>query len=249
MSSRYFVLNILLFFVVLLMAFTNYETWIYPLNSLPDKGVMPKGSETKNENPPMEAFAKEPMSSPAYSLISEKNVFSPERKEFSTTPVEQPKPPARPQIILYGVAITPDYQSASVLNPGRPLYKGERETKTIKVGDRMGGYQLAKILPDRITMEASGDSFDVLLYDPKVPKKKSEIRTAEVKTAQPFPVATATDVQKPGPQGAVLIAKESVPERPAPPQSPLYRGTNFPNRSLARKSRAALLSQAKDSQK
>jgi len=243
------VLDILLFFVVLLMAFTNYETWSHSINSLPEKGIMPKGSETKNENPPLEASAKESVSSLSYSLISEKNVFSPERKEFSTTPVEQPKPLARPQIILYGVAITPEYQSASVLNPGRTLHKGERETKTIKVGDRMGENKLAKILPDRITMEASSDSFDVLLYDPKGPKKKPEIRTAEAKTVRPLPVAAATEVQKPGPQAAEIIAKESVRGQPGTTPPVRFRDSNFPNRESARRSRAALLSQGNVSQK
>ena len=164
------------------MVFTNYETWSPSMKLAPDQGITPKASETENANPPMGAFDKEPLSGSPYSLISEKNVFSPERKEFPTTSVEQPKTLPRPQIILYGVAITPDYQSASVLNPGRPLHKGEREIKTLKVGERLGGYQLAKILPDRITMEAPGDSFDVLLYDPKAPNKKPEIRVAEVKT-------------------------------------------------------------------
>ncbi len=70
-------------------------------------------------------------------------------------------------MILYGVVVGDDYQSASVSSPGRSLRKGERETMILKMGDRIGGYKLAKIAADRITMEAAGDSFEVLLYDRK----------------------------------------------------------------------------------
>ena len=31
----------------------------------------------------------------------------------------------RPQITLYGVVIAEDYQIASIINPGRPLHKGD----------------------------------------------------------------------------------------------------------------------------
>ena len=44
---------------------------------------------------------------------------------------------------------------------------------TVKLGDQIGEFKLAKILPDRITMEAAGDSFEVLLYDPRTPKTKN----------------------------------------------------------------------------
>lgn len=82
----------------------------------------------------------------------------------------------RPQIVLYGVTIFGDYQSASVVNPGRPLRKGERETLTIKIGEKIGEYKLAKVLSDRITLEAEEDTFEVLLYDPKMPKKELILR-------------------------------------------------------------------------
>ena len=185
----------------------------------------------------------------SYVSIGQRNIFSPERREFSSTPGGQSKPTPRPQIILYGVVITPDYQSASVLNPGRPLYKGERETKTIKVGDQMGGYKLAKILPDRITMEAKGDSFDVLLYDPRAPKKRGETRIAEAKTVQPSPVAAGAEIQKPGPQATAIITKEPAPERVTPSPPIRFRGDNFPNRALSRQERSALISQTNASQK
>jgi FKBP-type peptidyl-prolyl cis-trans isomerase len=78
-------------------------------------------------------------------------------------------------VILYGVTIAGDFQAASLVNPGRPLKKGERETMTVKIGEKIGEYKLAKIQPDRITMESNGDSFEVLLYDSRNPKKRMEV--------------------------------------------------------------------------
>jgi type II secretory pathway component PulC len=196
MSFKYFVLNTLLCFAILLIAIKNYETWNHSIGLVPHTGIVPEKSETKNENPPMIASTKEPVSTESYHLLSEKNIFDPERKDFpiSTTAVmaEAKKPIVRPQIVLYGVVIAADYQSATVVNPGRPLRRDEREALTLKIGEKIGEYKLAKILPDRIAMENSGDTFEVLLYDSKNPKKRMEIRTETkpvmIASAQPSPV-------------------------------------------------------------
>jgi len=43
---------------------------------------------------------------------------------------------------------------------------------TVKEGQRVGEYTVAKVSPDRITLESPGDSFDILLYDPTKQKKR-----------------------------------------------------------------------------
>jgi hypothetical protein len=112
-------------------------------------------------------------------VIAEKNVFNPDRKEFSTAAAAaMSKPISRPQVTLQGFVLAEGYQSASIVNPGRPLHKGERETKSMRIGDMVGEYKLSKILPDRILLEAGEDSFEVLLYDPRSPKKRVEVKTA-----------------------------------------------------------------------
>ena len=121
MSFKYFVLNILLCFVIILIGVENYETWNHSFELLPDTGIVRKKSETINENPPMVTSTKEPMSIQSYILVSEKNMFSPDRKDFPIVTVNKSNPTTRPQVILYGVAIAGDYQAASVVNPGRPL--------------------------------------------------------------------------------------------------------------------------------
>jgi hypothetical protein len=229
MSSRYGVLGFLLFCVVLLLAYKNYEIWSHPLEWAPKKEAVRK-AQAKTESLATEG-RKEPSPHESILVIAEKNIFNPDRIEFPLLPVEQAKPLVRPQVILYGVMITDDYQTASVVIPGRPLLKGEREIKTIKLGDQMGDYKLTKILPDRITLEAKEDSFEVLLFDPRFPKKRTEMKTttkpAEVASPLPVPAPIPAPVRPPTPAapGPTLRPprpvtaepmRESVIETPAP---------------------------------
>ena len=153
------VLSLLLFFAIFILALKNYKTWTFPVEVLPEKGVTKKSVE-KIESPPAVAGQKESTDIQSYIFVSDKNIFSPERKEFPVTPPpQQVKPPTvRPQIVLYGVTMVGDYQSASVVNSGRPVKPGERPMMSVKVGDQIGEFKVAKILADRITMEAVEDS-------------------------------------------------------------------------------------------
>ncbi len=197
---KYKVLNFILFAVVLSTAFMNYETWSHSNGSA--KGVAQRPEvRVENQNKTAALAAKEePESAQSFRMIAEKNIFNPERKDFPSAglnPVEQPKPVIRPQVILSGVVIFDDYQAASVSSPGRPLRKGEREAMTLKLGDKIGEYKLAKIADDRITLEAAGDSFQVLLHDGKKPKTRVEVKTAiqpisEARTTQSAPATPPT---------------------------------------------------------
>ena len=248
MSSRYGVLCFLLFLVLLLLAYENYETWSRPIQwAAPKEGA--KRTEGKGE--PISAFeaAQKLFPSDSVPLIAQNNIFNPDRKEFpviTSMTAEQAKPVVRPQIVLYGVMIADDYQTASIINPGRPMLKGEREIKTLKVGDRVGEYKVTKILPDRITVEAPGDSFEVFLYDSKSPKKRSEVKTtsrpAEVTSTLPAPPAapkppgTAPPISpQPTPSPAekgrdrVIEGQAPRPVTPAPaPDAEIWRGRRSP---------------------
>ena len=190
MSTKYFILSFLLLFIIFLLILKNYELWTVPLEEGPEKEIVKK-TEKKPEILLMAAVQKNPASLQSQLFISEKNIFNPERKEFPILGGGTKKPIVRPQIVLYGVTLAGDYQSASVANPGMPLKKGERELMTVKVGNQVGEYKLAKILSDRITMEAEGDSFEVLLYDPRMPKRRMDVKTEAkpptITSTQPVP--------------------------------------------------------------
>ncbi|MDH4268327.1 MAG: hypothetical protein OEW45_22095 [Deltaproteobacteria bacterium] len=174
MASRYAVLNVLLFFIILLLIFKNDEIWTPPKLAYKKEG----GKKVEAQAAPLPALAvtQEPPLRESFTVIAEKNIFHPDRKEFSLLTVESAKLKVRPPLQLYGVMIANDVQTASIANPTKPLPKGERETKTIKIGDQVGDYKLTQILPDRIVLEAPGDTYEVLLYDPKSPKKRAAVK-------------------------------------------------------------------------
>jgi hypothetical protein len=237
MSLRYGVFCLLLCFIVLLLALKNYELWTRPIAGTLEEGEIRK-AETKTEGPPILGSQRAAMPIASYIFVADKNIFSPERKEFSIIGLDQSKPMTRPQIVLYGVTISRDYQSATIVNPGRPLRKGEREMMTLTIGDRVGEYKLAKILPDRITMEAGEDSFEVLLFDSTMPKRrtftKTESKPAEVTSTSPTPVPApapvprAAGAPKPPEPPRERVIEPPLP-RPVPPTPAPYPGT-YPGR-------------------
>lgn len=247
MSSRYGFLAFFVLALVLLLILKNYELWTQPIKFVPEKKVA-KRSQSKPEGKPgvpsTIGTEKNPTSIKSYIAIAEKNIFSPERKDFPIPAGNGKKELVRPQVVLYGVTILGDYQAASIANPGRPLRKGERETFSVKPGERIGEYRLTKILSDRITLEAEGDTFEVLLYDSKMPKKRTDVRT-EVKPSapsgtQPVPAgppphttATAPTPTPPRPtppaaQGRVATPAPPVPVSPSPPAPYTRRGGRMP---------------------
>ena len=218
MSLRYAVLSLLALFIVVLLVFKNYEIWTLPIEVVPEKGVAKKSGATL-ESPSAVGVQKETKSIDSYIFISEKNIFHPERKEFPIQLGPGKKPNVRPQIILYGVTVMGDYQSATIVDPTRPPKKGRREMLTLMKGEQIGEYKLAKILPDRITLEAAEDTFEVLLYDPKVAKKRSDIKT-ETKPAavtSTLPAPASPEAPKPAPPTTAEKPRVAVQERVSTP--------------------------------
>lgn len=178
-KSQRFIFFIPLFLLVLSMVGVQMMT--SPVPSAHGREE-PKKQEVKPEtkvDPPLTPDkGKMEVPSIPYSELAGRNIFSPERREFSTSTSDGArKPLVRPHVILYGVTIAGDFKSATLVQSGRPLRKGEREMLTLKVGESIGEYKLAKVLPDRVTLEAEGDSFEILLYDPARPKQRVAVKT------------------------------------------------------------------------
>jgi hypothetical protein len=214
MTPKYGIFIFLLLFIIFLLGLKNYEVWTHPLEIKKENETLKKPERTP-ETPSAIPRSEIGTGSITSSLfIAEKNIFSPERKEFPIQLREQSKPLSRPQIILYGVTISEGYQSATVANPGRPLRKEERETFTLRIGERVGEYKLASILPDRITMESSGDSYEVLLYDPRTAKRR--IDTTKSVASIPAPPISP----KEGLEEAKETAQEKIIKPPPDPTGP-----------------------------
>ncbi len=208
MSPRYVVIGLVAVLVISLLVMKNVETWTRPIETAPER-TSAKKQEAKAENPPAARPQKVEGSEQPYVAIAGKNIFSPDRKDFPVQAAGGAKPIVRPQVVLYGVTIGDGFQFASIVNPGRRLLRGERETMSVKVGEKIGDYKLAKIASDRITLEAEGDVFEVLLYDPKSPKRRSDVRTATA--PPPVPAAPAA------PSAAHTQPAQQVPPRVASP--------------------------------
>jgi hypothetical protein len=221
MTSRYGIFCLILFFAVLGLGFKNYETWSQTGGAVIKREV-PKKPETRTETLPAAAPPAETILREAYKPIAEKNIFHPERQEFSVTGAEQSKPSARPQIALYGVVVAGEYQSATIVSPGKSLGKGERDARTVRLGDLIGDYKVEKIQEDRIVMESAGDSFEVLLYDPNAPKRRIEVKTP----VQPVAVTSSVGGPSLAP-GTPASPAPITPPRP-PPGSPTPSGQPAP---------------------
>jgi hypothetical protein len=248
MSRRFWLINLLLIFILVLLFMKVYDVWTRPST----RGVEAVASKPKPvaSLPPVSVVGKkETAPTKGFQSISEKNLFSPERKEFPI--MASPgggKGSGRPTVALYGVTLGEDYQSALITNPVRRPERGERETMSVKVGDKVGEYQVAKISADRITLENEADSFDVLLYDPSQPKKRPAPSTPPPPTtARPTPTPRAPTPSPGTPPRPVTpspgVSQPSLPPPPTAPgmsQSPLPppAGRQPASRNLLRQRRA-----------
>ncbi|MEW6377523.1 MAG: hypothetical protein AB1502_17260 [Thermodesulfobacteriota bacterium] len=208
---------ILLLAIMLLLAMGAGQPWTspVPLAFGREEGKKPEArKDARMETHAPTAGTNSGPSNMPYTGLAEKNIFSPERKEFPifSTPEPTRKPQARPQVVLYGVTIAGDYQSASIVQLGRALRKGEREMLTLKVGERIGEYKLVKIMPDRITLETEGDTFEILLYDPAKPKQRTTVKT------ESKPVSITSTLPGPAAAPSIEATKTDVTRTPVPRQ-------------------------------
>jgi len=234
MSSKYGFLCFLALSLVLLLIVKNYEIWTQPIEWAPEENMGKRSQgklETRSEGPSTIGIHKNPTSMQSYVSIAEKNVFSPDRRDFPVPIGTGARQVVRPQIVLYGVTIIGDYKAASMANPGRPLQKGERETFTLKMGERVGEYKLAEVLPDRVTLEAEGDKFEVLLYDQSKSKRRIDVRTeskpASITSTQPVPSPPVPGLPTPAPKPTPATPSTVVP-RPIPPVGPVQERVTTP---------------------
>ena len=233
MSLKYGFLSFLVFCVCLFVFLKNYEVRTQPLVQTLEKSVEKKAEEKPKIPLPMAVQKYSNVARP-HIPIAEKNIFSPDRKDFPIAGVVKSNPVMRPQLVLYGVTIAGDFQAASITSPGRPLLKGEHETLTLKVGEKIGAYKLARVHPDRVTLQNTNDSFEVLLYDPKSPKKRMEVRTetkppavttpSHASTASSATIGTSSSQafpEKASPVASLEKPKEPARQQVVPPPPPL----------------------------
>lgn len=197
--------------------------------SLPPAKETAAGSAQK-EVPPQKFSAAD------YALISEQNLFHPERKIPPEKQQEKVLP--KPDLFLYGTLITDKTSYAFVEDRKAPHStpgRGKRQI-TLKKGESLGGYILSEIEANRIVL-VKGEERLVVRLDDKEKRKAGEAQAlqmgarpaaggmpANIPAAPPFPPAAPSSAQQaavppePGGSGVVGSRLYSAPAGSAAPQ-------------------------------
>jgi hypothetical protein len=116
-----------------------------------------------------------------YMVISEENLFHPERKIPAEKTAEQPLP--KPEFVLYGTLITDDLKLAYLEDlkaPRSTSGRGKRQV-ALKQGDSLSGFALKKIETGKVVMVRGDDTIVVPIIDP------AHVREGQTTTVQAEP--------------------------------------------------------------
>ena len=150
--------------------------------------------------------------SPAdYAVISEQNLFHPERKIPPEKKDETAIP--RPDVVLYGTLITDDMSMAFVEDKKAPYStpgRGKRQV-SLKKGDNLNGYILREVETNRIVLVKGEDKIVVMLNEGE--KRKAG--------AAPAPQATSTMPSVGAPPAMIPSSPPAGPALPKAATSPV----------------------------
>jgi hypothetical protein len=149
-----------------------------------------------------------------YAVISDRNLFHPERKIPPEKKPENTVP--KPEVLLYGTLITDDASYAFIEDMKAPYStpgRGKRQI-TLKKGDHLSGYTVGEIEANRIVLVKGEEKVTVMLDD------GDKKRTSE-SPATPAAARAATGGTGPSPP----MVSSSPQALPSPPQTvPLRPG-------------------------
>lgn len=112
-----------------------------------------------------------------YAVISQRDLFRPERREpppppppppvVAPQPPPPPPPPPPPQVVLEGVAIFPADQIRVALISDPTLTQGK--AKDFRQGETLGGWTIAEVLADKIILRQGERSAEIKMKKPASP--------------------------------------------------------------------------------
>ncbi len=151
-----------------------------------------------------------------YSIISDENLFHPERK----IPIEkkEEKPLPKPEFVLYGTLISENLSLAYLEDLKEPYTSPGRGKRQIplRAGDTLSGFTLKEIYTDKVVMIRGEEKIVLNLTDPI--RKKRELITSTEKA----------DVPKSSDEKAPSLAASKTPvqeQRIEKPKQPLSKKT------------------------
>ncbi len=188
---------------------------LVPILTVEVKVPLPAGTPPAKTAAPKEASGPAAIPSPQdYSVVTEKNLFHPERTLTAAKKEEATVP--KPDFVLYGTLISENVRIAYMSDRKAPRTspgRGKRQT-ALKTGESMSGYTLKEVLPDRVIMVRGDDRIEVRVI---APGGKKERGNGTAQPGVPSPVTPAIPGVIPAPQ----------PQPVQPPVQP-PRPTNIP---------------------
>jgi hypothetical protein len=120
-----------------------------------------------------------------YTLITEKNLFHPQRS--IALGIKEDQQMARPEIILYGTLITDEKRIAYIEDKRNPYSTQGRGKRQVAVGEgsMVAGYKLTNVDAESILLVHGEDKIIVTLNTQK--ERKPEEATAKTKPSGPVP--------------------------------------------------------------
>lgn len=175
MLQKTWIINISLLVLVIFFGIKTFGVWFGE-----EKNPLETATVKKRKSSPGKRIVKKrkPPES-AYRDVVAKDLFSEDREEYipeepeSDAKAEQLKIPGK-KIILYGIVLIDDYQSALISNPVKK--SGEPKDRWVKIGDTVGDLKVADIQKESITLAQGDDTYNVLLYDKDNPKKRTFVK-------------------------------------------------------------------------
>lgn len=166
-----------------------------------------------------------------YLIISEQNIFHPERKVMSES-AEKGLPP--PELVLFGTIITDGFAAAYIEDKSSPYStpgRGKRQ-RVLKKGNSISGFVLQEILKDRIIL-ARGDEKLVVTLTPGEKKRAAEplpapAAVAAAKAGETKLGPTAAGSAKPAASAPAQVQKPREPARPGVIRMPFNKQPQHP---------------------
>ncbi len=166
MWSKIWLINIVLAICIILMGMNAWQVWT---GEVPEQKV-PEKAEVPAVVPAQKGAEKQKLPENEYSVIAEKNLFDPARKEAKpeegtavAAPDEKKPEVPRQNIALYGVILMKDYQKALIQTADAGSGKG----KWVKVGETVGTMTVSAIEKDRIVLTEGEDIREFSLHEGK----------------------------------------------------------------------------------
>ncbi len=216
-------LNILLLSVIVLSA--QYSFFLShtakPFSTLPAV----KKSFEAGENTPVEIQKPSPAD---YVIVSEENLFHPERKIPVEKKEEQPLP--KPDFVLYGILITDDMRIAYMEDlkaPRNTPGRGKRQT-ALRKGDTLSGFALKEIETDKVVMLRGEEKIVIPVSDPSRQREQHEPVVTTTTPKQPqrrtpgIPTQKDPTIQNPA-QSSTTIPLMNSPQTPSQQRGGSYQ--------------------------